>query len=64
MPESTSRTQTAFTGSSPDAERRNTTCAPSLETVMLRGAPSVNRLVAAWRRGNDCGAGSGKISVP
>src|SRR5690606_13518533 len=39
------------TGSVPDLVRRNSTRAPSGETVKLLGTPRVKRRVLAWRRG-------------
>ena len=43
----------AVTGSSPAKERRNTTRDPSWPTSKLRGSPSENPRVLAYRRGRD-----------
>ena len=50
IPDATSSTHSAFTESEPLALRRKITRSPSADTVMSRGAPSVNRCVlACWR---------------
>src|SRR5918999_240241 len=50
-PEASSRTHSRLTGSSPAAERRNATRAPSAPTWNPRGRPRVNPRVRACRRG-------------